>query len=106
MRYPHTISVVYETEGYQGDGGTWIPGSEETLFTTKAHVQPITGRQRFQAQQLETPINHKVFYPAKAGVKPNMRMIWHDRNDQEIALKSDPIDQGGLGKVYMVEGVI
>ncbi len=111
MRWPHTVIFQVETEGHQDDGGGWVPGGWQDFLTTEAHVQPITGNQRFQAQQLETPINHKIYYPAQDGVKPNMRVKWLDRTDvdgnpKEINLQSDPIDQGGMGRVYMVEGVM
>lgn len=99
--WPH--SITFQEKQKVPDGGGGYTTSWVDAFTSDAHVQPITGSQRFQAQQLETPVNTRVYLPT-SGAKSSMRIVWHDRNDTIISLKSDPIDQGGLGETYMIEG--
>lgn len=96
--FPHTVTFQKKERVSDGMGG----GTDEwvNVFTTEAHVQPITGRNRILAQQLETPVTTKVYYPYQEGAKPGMR-IQHGSNT--LRMDSDPIDQGGLGEVMMVE---
>lgn len=102
--FPH--SITFQEKKQVSDGGGGYTESWVDAFSSDAHVQPITGNTRFQAQQLETPINTRVYIPSNQAIKSSMRIVWHDRNDTIITLKSDPIDQGGLGENSMIEGVM
>lgn len=96
--YPHTIIFQNKEKVSDGMGGHtegWV-----NLFTTPAHVQPITGQNRILAQQLSTPITTKVFYPYQEGARPGMRI---QHGSQTLLMKSDPINQGGLNEVMMIE---
>lgn len=107
MIYPHEGTFQEYTTVPDGMGGSTKEWSD--VFTTECHVQPITGQERANARQLETSIDHKVFYPYNDGITSAMRLKWHDRQDSDgnslvIDLKFDPIDQGGIGEILMVEG--
>lgn len=111
--FPHTVTFQKYERVPDGGGGyteNWID-----FLTTEAHVQPISSNQYAQAQQLEKPIDHNIFYPYQEGVKGSMRAIWHDREEKKVvdgveqmvkltlSLRSNPLDQGGLGEVNMVK---
>lgn len=95
--YPHTVTFQQYVEVSDGGGG--YTKDWEDIFTTQAHVQPVSSKEIVQAQQVDAPINHKIFYPYQEGVKENMRAQY---NGKTLELKSNPLDQGGLGEVMMV----
>lgn len=99
--FPHTVTFQKYEKVPDGGGGyteKWVD-----FLTTEAHVQPISSNQYAQAQQLEKPIDHNIFYPYQDGIKGSMRAIWKDRNDSILELRSNPLDQGGLGEILMVK---
>lgn len=100
--YPH-YGTFQKATRQRNEGG----GSGEVVWndflTTECHVQPVSSSEYMQAQQLQAPIDHNIFYPFQEGVTADMRFVWHDR-DKTIDLKSDPLDQGGMGKVYLIKG--
>ncbi len=99
--FPHTIT--FQAYVSIPDGGGGYEKGWKDLFTTEAHVQPINGDEYTQAQQLTNPIDHNIFYPYQEGVNGSMRVIWHDRNDSILELRSNPLDQGGIGEIFMVK---
>ncbi|MFD2704236.1 phage head closure protein [Salibacterium lacus] len=96
--FPHTITFQKPTRTGDGGGGggeiTW-----EDAFTTEAHVQPLSSNQIAQNQALETPVDHRVYYPARNDVKPDMRVL-HGENILDV--QSKPLDQGGLDEIHML----
>jgi len=98
--FPHQVTFQKYTETPDGGGGytkTWAD-----LFTSEAHVQPVSSREYMSAQQLSNPIDHEIYYPFSDGIKGNMRALWVDR-DKTLDLRSNPLDQGGLGEILMVK---
>lgn len=103
MEYPHTVTFQSYTPGQSDGMGGTTEGTWEDYYTTEAHVQPLSGYKRIVAQQQQTPITTRLYYPyTDTVIKPDMRALWVDR-DKELSMKSDPIDQGGMGEVFMVE---
>lgn len=98
--YPHTVTFQAHTKVSDGGGGyteTW-----SDFFTTEAFVCPVKSFELYQSQQTSNPVNHSVFFPYQEGVKGDMRVMWHDRN-QTLEVQSKPLDQGGQGEVLMVK---
>lgn len=98
--FPHTVTFQNLIEADEVGGGKvkdWVD-----LFTSEAHVQPVKSSEYESARQLTNPIDHKIFYPFKEGVKGYMRALWLDR-DKTLELRSNPLDQGGMGEIMMVK---
>lgn len=103
MRWPHTAEFQQYQEGASDGMGGYKEGSWQTLFTTEAHFQPISGYTRIVAQQQESPVTTKLYYPySDTAIKPGARVLWVER-DKTLTTKSDPIDQGGAGEDLVVE---
>ena len=101
--YPHTVEFQHYVEGGRDEYGGTLPGEWQPYYTTEAHVQPLSGYKRIVAQQNQTPVTMRVYYPySDTVIKPDMRMLWVDRG-KTLSIESDPIDQGGMGEVMMVE---
>jgi SPP1 family predicted phage head-tail adaptor len=108
--FPHVISIEIESTLSDGSGGyeqAWIP-----LKSINAFVQPISGKTFFQAQQMDSQINHKVFVPYDEEIqsnydeKTNMRVIFKGGKSLVI---DNFIDQGGLNEIMVLvcrEGVM
>lgn len=100
MMWPHTVTFQRYTEVSDGGGGYTQEWSD--LLTTEAHVQPLGGSEFAQAQQLDNPVNHNIFYPYQEGVTASMRAYWHDR-DKTLSIQTEPLDQGGMGEILLLK---
>lgn len=99
-RYPDTVEFQSRERVSDGMGGETY-GDWTTFFTTEANVQPISGYTRIVAQQQESPITTKIFFPfTETVIKPSTQAI---HGNKTYTVKSDPIDQGGRGRILMVE---
>ncbi|MDQ1003968.1 SPP1 family predicted phage head-tail adaptor [Neobacillus niacini] len=96
IEYPHLIDIQIETKVPDGSGGH---KKDWTLFkNVEAFVQPISGTTFFQAQQIESKINYKVFIDFDMEITNKMRVLY-----QEKPLTIDTvIDQGGLNEVMVL----
>lgn len=56
------------------------------IATVWASVEPLTGREYFQMQQINTEISTKVTMRFKAGVTVKMRLIYNNRIFEIISL--------------------
>ncbi|MDA1478364.1 phage head closure protein [Bacillus changyiensis] len=96
--FPHEISFQKSKEIPTGGGGSkkeWV----DVISSCEAFVDPLTGSEYYQAQQLENPIEYNVYFPYRDDVANDMRIIWKDQNDKVLVIKSHPIDQGGQGEI-------
>lgn len=98
--FPHTVTFQEFTEVDDGGGGKEKKWAD--LFTTEAHVQPVSSKEFVSAQQLTNKIDHKIFYPFQEGVKGYMRAFWIDKG-KHLDLRSNPLDQGGMNEIMMVK---
>lgn len=98
--YPHTVTFQQYVEVSDGGGGYTKEWSD--LLTTEAHVQPISGQEYAQAQQLTNPIDHNIYFPYQEGVTGSMRAYWIDRG-KTLDIQSEPLDQGGMGEILLVK---
>ncbi|WP_201319144.1 phage head closure protein [Paenibacillus sp. EPM92] len=94
LRHKVTINQLQSVDdGAGGSVDTWMP-----VATVFAAVNPLSGRELFQAQQLQSEITHKVRMRYRAGITPDMRVHfgsriflisavinWQERN-RELAL--------------------
>ncbi|MGR3287081.1 phage head-tail adapter protein [Bacillus sonorensis] len=96
--FPHTITFQLFDETPTGGGGfkkEW----KDVITDCEAFVDSLTGSEFYQAQQLENPIEYNVYFPYREDVKNDMRIIWKDRNNKVLTIRSNPIDQGGQGEI-------
>lgn len=95
--FPHEISIYYSDRVPDGGGGwenKWLP-----LKGTVAHVQPITGRQYYLAQQLKNPVDMDVYTPFDPEIKPQMKVV-HRGNSMMIEAV---LDQGGMDEIMLLK---
>ncbi|MDE1375024.1 phage head closure protein [Bacillus sp. FSL W8-0445] len=96
--FPHTITFQKFEQIPNGGGGfkkEWV----DAITDCEAFVDSLTGKEYYQAQQLENPVEYNVYFPYREDVKNDMRIIWKDRNDRVLVIQSPPIDQGGQGEI-------
>ena len=79
---PFTHRIVVQAANSTGDGmggeiSTW--DTPTTVATLRASVEPLRGSERFRAQQLESPVTHKITTRYKAGIKPEHRISFKGR---------------------------
>ena len=71
--------VVIETRTDTGQTGGGVSSSWATLATVWASVQPLKGMERLHAQQLESPVTHKVTIHYRSDVTTKHRLTWGSR---------------------------
>jgi SPP1 family predicted phage head-tail adaptor len=98
MRYPHLIDIerfVSVDDGMGGHTEEWTP----YLTDVEAHVQPITGNEYYQAQQIQNPVQVDIYTPFNGAIRADMRVIY---NGETLSIKS-VLDQGGMNKVLLLK---
>lgn len=73
----HQVTVQRYTET-QNDFGEVVKGWFD-LFTTRANVRPITGKEIALDYTIVNKLTHRVFLRYRANIKPNDRVIYKDR---------------------------
>ncbi len=75
MRHRITIESPTETQGADGSMTlTWAP-----FATVWASVEPLLGREWFDAQREQAEVSHRVRMRFLPGVGHNMRIMWGSR---------------------------
>lgn len=75
LRHRVTIQQLTRVED---EGG----GYEENwadIATVWAAVKPMRGNERYEAQQVQSTLTHKVTIRYRAGIKPQMRLLYGNR---------------------------
>jgi SPP1 family predicted phage head-tail adaptor len=68
-----TITVQRQVSQSDGMGGQAIQWEE--LFTTRAQVKPLSGREALQAMQLQASITHRIYIRYRADLTPADRIL-------------------------------
>lgn len=63
------------TDSYGGQSQTW-----SDVATVWASVEPLSGNERWRAQQVQPGISHKVTLRYRAGINSSMRIVHEARN--------------------------
>jgi SPP1 family predicted phage head-tail adaptor len=75
MRHRITLETPAETQTVDGSvTRTWAP-----LATVWASVEPLLGRERFDAQREQADVSHRVRMRFLAGISHNMRVMLGSR---------------------------
>jgi SPP1 family predicted phage head-tail adaptor len=73
----HRIQLQAEEhmpDAYGGSVKTW-----NTIDTVAASVEPLTGREFFQAQQTHSAVSHKITIRYRANTSPSLRILFGTR---------------------------
>lgn len=73
----HVIAIQVN-QGTQNDAGELVP-SWVTTITGRASVEPITGREFFDARQVQSEVTHRVRMRYRSGIVPTMRILFESR---------------------------
>ncbi len=71
--------VTLQTVGETPDGGGGFTTAWTDVATVWAAIEPLRGRERLHAQQLENPVTHRVTIRYRAGVTAKMRLKFGPR---------------------------
>ncbi len=52
----------------------------EGWMSAWASIQPLSGREYFQAQQMQSVVDHKITMRYQPGIQSEMRINWNNRN--------------------------
>ena len=71
--------ITFEQVAETPDGGGGFTNAWSTVATVWASVKPISGREKFQAEQMETPIAHKVICRYRSDITTKNRFTYDGR---------------------------
>lgn len=75
LRKRVTIQRLARTDdGYGGSLEDW-----QDVATVWAAVEPLRGSERYEAQQVQSVLSHRVMMRYRPGIKPQMRLVMKDR---------------------------
>lgn len=83
----HRITIEQKTRVPDGAGGyteSWLP-----FAAVWAAVDPISGKEYFEAQQIQSAVTHKIRIRYRSGIIPSMRVNFKGRI---FAMTSPPIN--------------
>lgn len=84
----HKITIEQKTKVSDGAGGwteTWVAFASNV----SAAIDPVSGKEFFEAQQTQSSVSHKIRIRYKPGVLPSMRVNFKGRI---FAITSPPIN--------------
>lgn len=82
LRHRVTLQELVKTDdGYGGIAETW-----RDVATVWAAVEPLSGDERYAAQQVQSDLTHRVTIRYRAGVRPQMRVMYAGRVLQIVAV--------------------
>lgn len=71
------VSIQSITQASDGQGG--FTESWATDATVWAYVRPVKGYEKYQAQQVQTPVTHKITIRYRTGVTTKQRILFGSR---------------------------
>lgn len=96
--FPHEITFQ-KLEKVPDDGGGYNEKYVDHL-TISARVTSVTSREFYQAQQLQYPVDHNVYFEYREDIEKTMRIKYENKI---LTLKSSPIDQGGEHEIMCLK---
>lgn len=85
LRYRVTLQQFTQID----DGGGGHTEGWADVAAVWASVDPLIGKERYEAQQIQATLSHKIKMRYRAGVKPSMRVLFGVR---VFNILSPPID--------------
>lgn len=96
--FPHEITFQ-KLEKVSDGGGGFIEKYVDYL-TISARVTSVKSGEFYQAQQLQNPVDHNVYFEYREDIEKTMRI---KHKNKILILKSDPIDQGGENEIMCLK---
>lgn len=78
LRHRLTIQVRADPQAQDAQGE--VTTQWTTFATVWAAVNPVTGQEVVNRESWNATVTHKITIRRRRGVKPDMRMMWGDRN--------------------------
>lgn len=73
----HRVTLQSASETADGGGGFTATWSD--IATVWARIEPLSGKERMTAQQLENPLTHRITIRHRSGVDAKMRIKFGSR---------------------------
>lgn len=88
-----TLQRANETQGAHGQPvSTWVDFASRVA----AEVSELSGRELWNAQQIQADLTMRILLRWLDGVKSKMRVIWHDKEgDRTLSIEVAPRDPEG-----------
>ncbi|WP_439650150.1 phage head closure protein [Bacillus altitudinis] len=96
--FPHEITFQKLEKVLDGGGGYTELYVDH--LTIPARVTSVSSREFYQAQQLQYPVDHNVYFEYREDIDNNMRIKYENKI---LTLKSSPIDQGGEHEIMCLK---
>ncbi|SDX45136.1 phage head-tail adaptor, putative, SPP1 family [Marininema mesophilum] len=87
----HRVTIQKPTI-FSGEGGGWSEGWEDWVKGW-ASIEPLSGKELLEAQQVASTVTHRIRMRYRAGVQPTMRVLFGDRIF-EVTRVIDPMERG------------
>ena len=96
--FPHVVTVLIKQPIRDDMGGIkdeqWTP-----VFNMNGFVDTPTSRERYQAEQMQNPLDRYLFYPYRTDIDSAMRITYEN---ELYELAGRPEDQGGQHEIMRV----
>lgn len=86
-RLRHRVTLQQLTQVPDGGGGYTEDWTD--VATVWAAVEPLRGQERYEAQQVQATLSHRITIRYRAGVEPSMRVV-HDGRVFNVLSVIDP----------------
>ncbi|MCK9325824.1 MAG: phage head closure protein [Bacteroidales bacterium] len=102
-RLRHRITFSHLVEGENEVGDTVL--IEEPFKTVWASVEPLKGRDYFEARKIQSAVTHKIIIRYLSGITPDMKIDFKGRIFEIEGPQINPEERNKYLELYAVEKV-
>ncbi|MED4461859.1 phage head closure protein [Metabacillus fastidiosus] len=92
--FPHEVTIQELASVSDGGGGhkkAWT-----TFLTMEGFMDTPTSKERYEAMQLNNPLDRYLYYPYRTDIKTDMRAVFEEETYEIVGR---PEDQGGQHEI-------